>query len=146
MGPQKSKREPFHFAPHPPPPCPLFIPWHQVNSLLTQPQKDSHLMKVIMDLSWPHPLTISINGFTPRESYLGQLKKMHLPSVSDLMGIIRGAGHGCYTYSCHISQAYRQLLLDLIDWPLDCLKVGDQFYTDISLPFGLRGLLLPART
>ena len=63
---------PFHA---PPPP---FTPWCQFNALLTCLKKGSHPHSVIMDLSWPHPSAISVNGFTPKESYLGKLKKMHV--------------------------------------------------------------------
>ena len=38
---------------------------------------------------------------------------------------------------CNIAWAYQQLPLDHVDWPLVCLKVGQQFFTDISLPFRL---------
>ena len=59
---------------------PSFTPWTQTNPLLTRPKKDSHLCQVIMDLSWPLPLGVSVNGCTRKESFLGVHKKMHLPS------------------------------------------------------------------
>ena len=40
-----------------------FTPLCQVNALLRRPKKDSHLWKVILDLSWPHPPAISVNGY-----------------------------------------------------------------------------------
>ena len=109
---------PFHAL------TPPFTPWCQVHFLLIHPKKDSHLRRVIIDLFWPHPMAISVNGFTSRESYLSKLKKMHLLSVSDLMDNIMGAGHDCYLYSCDISWAYREIPLNPINWPLLFLKVS----------------------
>ena len=63
---------------------------------------------------------------------------MHLPSARDMMDIIRKVGHSCFLYFCDLSQAYRQLPLDLADWLLVCIKVQKQFLINISLPFDLR--------
>ena len=41
-----------------------FVPWCQMNALLRMPKKDSHLCRVIMDLSWLHPLDISVNAYS----------------------------------------------------------------------------------
>ena len=90
------------------PSLPPFIPWCQINALLIHLTKDSNLRRVTMDLSWLHSLAININGFTPREFYLGELKEMHLPSMLDLMDSIMGAGCYCYLYSFDISQVTRQ--------------------------------------
>ena len=65
-----------------------FTPWCQVNALLTKlykPKKDSDKRRVIMDLSCPLPPSISVNGCTPGETYLGIQHKVHLPSAQDLM-------------------------------------------------------------
>ena len=35
-----------------------------------QVKMESQLKRVIMDLSWPHPLAVSVNGFTPKDTYL----------------------------------------------------------------------------
>ena len=62
-------------------PQPPFTPWCQTNPLLTRPKRNSPDRWVIMDLSWPLPLLISINSGTPRESSMDAYKKMHLPSA-----------------------------------------------------------------
>ena len=45
-------------------------------------------------------------------------------------------------HSLHVQRkiaiSYQQLALDLRDWPLVCIKVEGCYFTDISLPFGLR--------
>ena len=118
-------------------PRPPFIPWCQTNTLLTHPKCNSTDRRIIMDLSWPLPPFIRINGGTPRESYLGSYKKMHLPSAQDFCDLIRTADKGCYLYSADVARAYRQLLLDPGDWPLVCFNFQGAYDIDISLPFGL---------
>ena len=39
-----------------------FFPWCKVNALLTRPKRDSHVRRVIMDLSWPHSPGISVHA------------------------------------------------------------------------------------
>ena len=73
-----------------------------------------------MDLSWPLLPLISINSGTPRESFPGSYKKMHLPSAQHFCDLIRTAGKGYYLYSADVAWAYRQLPLDPGDWPLVC--------------------------
>ena len=125
----------LHVGPfdHPP-----FTPWTQTNPLLTRPKKDSHLRRVVMDLSWPLPPGVSVNGGTPKESFLGVSKKMHLPSTSDFCDLIRKAGRVSFLFATDVARAYRQLPLNPKDWPLVCFTFEGWFYVDISLPFGLR--------
>ena len=68
---------------------PPFTPWTQTNPLLTRPKKDSHSRRVIMDLSWPLPPGISVNGCNPKDSCLGEVKKMQQPSASKFCDLIR---------------------------------------------------------
>ena len=90
-----------------------------------------------MDFSWPHVPAHSVNGAAPKDTFLGRPKKMHLLSAQDLACLIKGGG-GAYLYSSDITHVYRKLPLDPTDCPLVCFKVEGRFYTDISLPFGLR--------
>ena len=48
----------------------LFVPWCQVNTLPTFPEKDSHVRRVIMDISWPHLPGVSVNACTPKDRYM----------------------------------------------------------------------------
>ena len=45
-------------------PRPPYIPWCQTNPLLTHPKRNSTDRRVIMDLSLPLPLLISVNSGT----------------------------------------------------------------------------------
>ena len=91
-----------------------------------------------MDLSWPLPPGFSVNGCTPKESFLGVHKKMHLPSASDFCDLIRKAGRGCFLFATDVARAYDQLPLDPTDWPLVCFTFEGRFFVDISLRFDLR--------
>ena len=95
-----------------------FKPWCQVNTLLTWPKKDSHLRKVVMGLSWPHPPAITVNGCTPKDTYLGVAQKMYQPSAQDFINFTTQEGHNSLLYCCDVARTYRQLPLDLGDWPL----------------------------
>ncbi len=90
---------------------PPFAPWCQVNALLTRPKKDSNDRRVIMDLSWPHSPLKSVNGGTPRDTYLGRPYKLGLPSPAELCAYIRQAGPGAYLYAADVARAYRQMPL-----------------------------------
>ena len=57
---------------------PPFVSWCETHYILTQPKKDSTDRLVIMDLSWPQPMALSIYGATPKDMFLGRPKKMHL--------------------------------------------------------------------
>ena len=117
---------------------PPFQPWCQRNALLTRPKKDSEQRRVILDLSWPHPPLHSVNGGTPKDLYLGQPHKLTLPTPHDLCQLMKQAGRGCYMFATDVARAYRQLPLDPLDWPLTGFQTRQGYYTDISLPFGLR--------
>ena len=75
---------------------------------------------------------------TPKESFLGPYKKIHLPSAYDMCALICKAGWWCFLYSADVTSTYRQLPLDPTDWPLVCFGFNGSFYTDVSLPCGLR--------
>ena len=90
-----------------------------------------------MDLSWPPSPGHSINGSTPKETYLGLHKMMHLQSAQYMADFIKKAGKGAYLYCQDITRAYCQLPLDPADWPLVCFAINSRYYADISLPFSL---------
>ena len=106
---------------------PPFSPWTQTNPLLTRPKKDSHLHHVIMDLSWPLPPGVSVNSCTPKESFFGIHKQMHLPSANDFCNLIREAGRGCFLFATDVARVCRQLPLNPRDWPLVCLTFEGHF-------------------
>ena len=73
-----------------------FVPWCQVNALLTCRKKDSQVRRVIMDLSWRHPQNISVKLYTPKDKYMRSCKKMKLPTASDLLSLIKARDVICF--------------------------------------------------
>ena len=90
-----------------------------------------------MDLSWPFPPEIRMNSCSPKDWFLGEAKKMHLPLASDLCNLIWQAGKGSYLYAT-VARAYHQPPLDPGDWPLIGFQFEGRYYTNISFPFRLR--------
>lgn len=72
---------------------PPFTPWFQANALMTREEKQPGKRRIIMDLSWPHGL--SVNSGIPSDTYLGQPYKLRLPTVDHLAELIVAHGRGC---------------------------------------------------
>ena len=103
---------------------------------MTRPKKDSTARRVIVDLSMPQGA--SVNSGIPKNSLDGAPFKLRLPSPATLAQKILTYGKGCLLYKVDFSRAYKQLRTDPLDWHFLMLHWEDQFYLDISIPFGLR--------
>ena len=91
-----------------------------------------------MDISCP-PTVVSVLTYThQKDTYLGELGKIHFPSVRDFMPLIQEAGKGCFLYCHNVSQPYHQFPLNPCEWPLIGLKLQKMYFVDFGLPFGLR--------
>ena len=115
--------------------APPTIPLH-LSPLMTRPKKGSELRRVVVDLSWPHGM--SINDGIPSNEYLGEPVSLRLPSVDYMADPVRNLGRGCYMYKLDLSRGYRQLRLDPLDWPLMSIEHAGSYYMDVCPPFGLR--------
>jgi hypothetical protein len=113
-----------------------FWPWLHISPLMTRDKKNSTKRRVIVDLSWPHHA--SVNGGTPLETYLNEPYKLHLPTTEDLAVVIAHYGPGCGLWARDLRRAYRQWRIDPLDWPLMGIKVGEHYYVDTAVAFGLR--------
>jgi hypothetical protein len=113
-----------------------FQPWFQTNALMTRPKKTSEARRVIMDLSWPHSL--SVNDGVTSGFYCGVPYKLQLPTVDDAIALIQKHGPGCFLYSVDLARAYRQLRSDPLDFPLLGFAWDQDYYIDVSIPFGIR--------
>ena len=58
--------------------------------LMTWPNKDSELCRVVVDLSWPRGL--SIDDGIPLHEYLGKLINLTLPTVDYMAQTVRALG------------------------------------------------------
>ena len=73
-----------------------------------------------------------------KNSALGQVTDHTLPSVADLVRVLRSTGSGAYLCTVDIARAYKNFFSDPLDWPLLCVKWAQQYYLDVSMPFGAR--------
>ena len=99
--------------------------------MMTRLKKDSTTRRVIVDLSMPQDA--SVNSGIPRNSLDGAPFKLRLPNPATLAN----TGQSCLLYKVDLSRAYRQLRTDPLDWPFLMLHWEDQYFIDISIPFGL---------
>ena len=115
---------------------PPFVPWFQTSPLMTRVKKSSTSRRIIADFSWP--IGKSVNSGIPTDTYMGSPYKLHLPSPDDFVSLIRKHDTGCYIFSLDLARAYRQLRVDPLDWPLLGLKMDNNFFADMAVPFGIR--------
>ena len=104
--------------------------------MMTKPKKDSSICHVIVDLSMPQGA--SVNSGIPKNSLDGAPVKLWLSNPATLANKISEYRKGCLLYKVDLTRAYRQLRTDPLDWPFLMLQWEDQFFLDISIPFGLR--------
>ena len=108
----------------------------QISPLMSREKRNSQSRRIIMDLSWPPGA--SVNDGIPKDTYLDEPFKLTLPTVDDVVNLIREHGQGCYLYSQDLERAYRQLRSDPLDWPLLGLEWDNKYYFDVAVPFGIR--------
>ena len=109
---------------------------HIVSPLMSAPKKDSGSRRIIMDCSYP--LGNSVNDGIPCDHFIGLDPNISLPTPLNLRDFIVEQGTGSYIYVIDLKGAYRQLRLDPLDWPRTMLKHHNNFFFDLSLPFGAR--------
>ena len=114
---------------------PPVVPLH-LSPIMTRPKKGSELRRVVVDLLWPHSL--SINDGIPANEYVGEPVSLRMPTVDYMADRMRDLGPNCYMYKLDLSRGYRQLRLDPLDWPLMSIGHAGFYYMDVYQPFGLR--------
>ena len=110
--------------------------WTHISPLMTRTKKDSEKRRVIMDLSWPHG--VSINDGIQMETYVDGPAHIRLPTVEYMEGRLLTLGRGAFMYKTDLARGYRQLRVDPRDWPLLGFRNKGHYYVDICPPFGLR--------
>ena len=111
------------------------FPTH-TSPLMTRPKKSSIDRRVIVDLSFPPEG--SVNAGTPLETFLGEHYKLTLPTIDNIVALIKVAGPGSFLYNRDLARAYRQLRSDPGDWDLLGITWEGNIYIDLAIPFGLR--------
>jgi hypothetical protein len=69
---------------------------------------------------------------------MGEAYKLVLPTVDDFGQILAFFGQGSYMWSLDLRRAFRQIRLDPLDWPLIGIFWDGNYYTNISVAFGVR--------
>ena len=104
--------------------------------LLTVPKKDSTSRRIVMDLSFP--LGTSINDGIPKDTFLDDPFKLHLPGIDSFLALIQKFGKGCLLFKKDLCRAYRQLPVDTHDYHYLGFSFDNLLFFDTVFPFGLR--------
>ena len=112
-------------------PCDL-----HVSPLMTRAKQDSDKKRTIMDLSWPHNL--SVNAGVKKNVYLDTIYELHYPSIDNITDSLVKLGPAAQLYKVDISRAFRHLRVDPADIDLLGFQVDQRHYIDVSTPFGFR--------
>lgn len=107
-----------------------------VSPLNTVAKKDSQERRVVLDLSFPNGA--SVNDAIPKDSFLGIPAKLHLPSVDNLVALVRKLGKGCLLFKRDLRKAFRQIPVDPLDVHVLCYEIEGHFYVDRVEAMGLR--------
>ena len=113
-----------------------FYEWSHTSPIMTRPKADPSKRRVITDLTFPHDS--SINSYIMKNSALGHIRAHSLPTITDLVAILRSAPPTAHMFTIDIARAYRNFRSDPLDWPLLCVRCGGAHFIDVSMPFGAR--------
>ena len=106
------------------------LPWSQrvaVSRMPTRPKKDRLKRRVIMDLSWPHDGR-SVNDGIDKDRYLQQQIQLIYPTVDRLCRVAAQGGPGMTGYKVDMDRAFKQIFMDIIDWPLLGITWRDRIF------------------
>ena len=107
-----------------------------VSPLMTRDKQESLQKKTIMDLSWPKGL--SVNSGVDKEKYLDTPYTLTYPSVDYITASLCKLGPAAQIFKIDISRAFRQIKVDPGDVELLGIRFQDQYFIDLSVPFGYR--------
>lgn len=115
---------------------PPFEPWCHVAPLMSREKADKNERRIIVDFSFPPEN--GPNAFVIKNSVFGQVIPHALPTVQEAINIILRLDFNLTLGSIDIERAYRNFVLEPLDWLLACICYRDQFYVDTAMPFGSR--------
>lgn len=113
-----------------------FTPWCRISPIMTRPKRESSDRRIILDLSFPKGRGVN-DGITTSDHY-GLDITYSLPSIADLIEVIKTNGRGSMMWKTDLTRAYRQLRADPLDAPLLGMAVDGKIYIDRCPPFGCR--------
>ena len=104
--------------------------------LMVRDKQDSSAKRTIMDLSWPHGL--SVNQGVSKYMFLDTEFQLKYPSVDQITSSLRNLGPAAMIYKIDISRAFRQIKVDPGDIDLLGFKFQNDYFLDLSVAFGYR--------
>jgi len=104
--------------------------------MLSRPKPGSEDRRVIVDLSWP--AGGSLNDCVQPNVYMGTPFVLKFPVVDDILERIKSLEGNCLLYKVDLKRAFRQLKIDPKDSIYTGLHFNNQYYIDISVPFGYK--------
>ena len=112
--------------------------WVHYSPMMTRPKagQDKTARRVIVDLSFPNQG--DINSCITKNILNGSAFTHTLPTIDDLVNIIRAMHYDAYLYALDIARVYRNFRSDPLDWPLMGVAFGGELLIDTALPFGAR--------
>lgn len=113
-----------------------FQPWCNTAPLMTREKANGIDRRIIVDLSFPPGR--GPNAFVNRNTVFGIELTHTLPTINDAVNIITSLDFNVALGSIDIARAYRNFILDPLDWPLTCMQHDGKFYVDRAMPFGSR--------
>ena len=113
------------------PPFPIHI-----SPLMTRDKQDSLQKWTIMDLSWPKQL--SVNHGVDKDKYLHTLYLLNYPSIDNITATLCKFRPAAQLFKIDISRAFHQIKVDPGDIDLLGLQFDNNYFIDLSVPFGYR--------
>ena len=93
-------------------------------------------VRVIVDLSWP--IGQSVNSCIPDNTFEDINFLLKYPSIDMIIQKIRQLGSKALLFKIDLERAFRNLLMDPLDYPVLGLRWGSENYVDLSVPFGMK--------
>lgn len=115
---------------------PPFAEWCHVSPLMSRDKRGSQDRRVIIDMTYPQET--SVNSYIFKNTVMGTPRDHALPNVDSFVEELIKMGPGAVMCSTDVSRAYKNFRSDPLDWPLLAFRWRDEFYCDVSMPFGAR--------
>ena len=112
--------------------------WVHYSPFMTRPKaaQEGNARRVIVDLSFPKG--DDINSCITKNILDGNRFTHNLPTIDDLVDVIRAMDFDAYVYAVDIARAYRNFRSDPLDWPLMGIAFSGELLIDTALPFRAR--------
>ena len=115
---------------------PPFNEWTHVSPIMTRPKADPANRRIITDLTFPRQT--SVNAYIRKNTVMGLANSHSLPTVDSVVDRVVAIGPGAFMFTIDVSRAYKNFKSCPLDWPLLAIRWRDDYYLDVTMPFGAR--------